>query len=293
MFRSIHPRQQAVAIEAFVQTLGARAKHAEVLELVARLNGAPHYNALVAATGSGRPDALTRRIKGWLVARFERLAPVIEAWTPAAVEPAGRALPEALAALMFEAGQGAASEREANRRIAEALAEAKRHIAEFEDQAYKAAGFNRVLPVPTGAKLLSVRASLYNEDDSAFEFLVDGDPVRLTFGQADEDGESATGLQEGLDSERPSLLERILERAVLAEAIVHYPRADRYGVPEEATNEGARAWAWAEGFAVTADFEGTGEDSGDDTPAWADLGLWVRTDDFEALRVYARCATSG
>ncbi len=280
MFRSIHPRQQAVAIEAFVQTLGARAKHSEVLELVARLNGAPHYNALVAATGSGRPDALTRRIKGWLAARFERLAPVIEAWTPAAVEPAGRALPEAMAALMFEAGQGAASEREANRRIAEALAEAGRHIAEFEDLAYKAAGFNRVVSVPSGAKLLSVRVSLFDEEDQTFEFLLDGDPVRLTLGEPADDAHA----------ESSAILEGILERSALAEAIVHYPRADRYGVPEEATSRGARAWAWAEGFAVTEDFEGTGEDSGDDTPAWADLGLWVREDDLEALREYARGA---
>ncbi len=268
MFRSIHPRQQAAAIEAFVQAQGVKPKHADVLELVARLNGASHYNALVASNGSGRPDALTKRIKGWLAARFERFLPVIEAWHPGSREPQGRALVEALAGLMHEAGSSGATERESNRLIAEALTEARRVLGEFEDLAYKAAGFNREFAAPQGHKLVSVRASLVDEDGQGYEFLVNGDPVVLAFGD-DEDGDA--------------LLERVLERSALAEAIVHYPRADRYGVPHEATHDGARDWAWAQGFAVTPDFEGSAEDSRDDSPAWVDLGLWLHPEDIEAL----------
>lgn len=57
----------------------------------------------------------------------------------------------------------------------------------------------------------------------------------------------------------------VIGRGVAHRLEVRYPRAERYGVPVEASQQGGERWAKDMGFVLGKDFEVWGEDSGDDS----------------------------
>lgn len=111
----------------------------------------------------------------------------------------------------------------------------------LEHRTWQAMGFNRELAaIPESFVALQLESVMFDEEAA----------WALTSSGADLDD---------------TLMQAIMTQGVVALIEVRYPRADRYGVPEESTEEGAREWLWAEGFQVLQFLEAYGEDTGDDS----------------------------
>lgn len=71
------------------------------------------------------------------------------------------------------------------------------------------------------------------------------------------------------------LHEKLYEQGVVSHLSVTYPRADRYGIPQEATNKGGLRWLWDMGFRVSPDLTVSARDSGDDGMARAQIRIHI------------------
>lgn len=58
MERKMTPAKQVSAVEDFIVNYGTQAKHTQVLELVAKLNGAKSWNQLKKSNNTNKPEAL-------------------------------------------------------------------------------------------------------------------------------------------------------------------------------------------------------------------------------------------
>lgn len=54
--------------------------------------------------------------------------------------------------------------------------------------------------------------------------------------------------------------------------------------PRKQPSEGGRAWLWQEGWAVTPDLDVDGQDTGDDSMACVDMGVYLTAEHLKALR---------
>jgi hypothetical protein len=80
------------------------------------------------------------------------------------------------------------------------------------------------------------------------------------------------------DDEQPSLIDPDNCTLINIERVkITYPRGDRYGVPEAATDSGARRYLRSLGFRVPAELEIEAKDSRDDTPM--QLTIWGKAPD--------------
>lgn len=226
MFRSLNPKKQAAQISAFVAQYGGNAPHAQVLELVARLNGAPYWTALQGAKRKPVATPVTRAT--------ELLMQTVESG-PA---PVKSALGHSLPALVDALAPGASTEKQALNAAIEALEQLKLLADELQQAAWRQLGFNRLAKRSPAGYL----------------------PVALTAIMYDDEQAWCAGSTE-LSAE---LLSEVLSKGVLTVLSIEFPRSDRYGVPQEATFAGAQEWLWNEGFCVLEDFDLESADRGDD-----------------------------
>lgn len=250
MQRKQTPANQVELIDAFIRSSGAQAKRADLLELVARLNGAANWNEL---ERPARENAFSRKMRQVLAPWAERfgLTKQMREFVPAAHNKPNEAVLQALYQVVVP-HRNEDSERAAMSKACidlDTLAETAREVAH---QLRKELGYDREVPEPEGVSVYTMRTVML-DDDSPWTIVLDGDEIEIP----------------------QNLFEELLKVGVVGEAKVEYPRGDRYGVPEEATDEGCKEFLWGQGFALSTTFEAFGEDTGDDSMATCELGIYI------------------
>lgn len=243
MQRNLNPKAQAELVEKFLAANGATAQHTQVLELVAHLNGAANWNALERPK-KARESAFTSNVKALLQpwAQMFNLEKELSSFQP---DEQKRPVESVLRAVfqVAVANQAGRSESEAWRLAALALDTLSSTAREVEQGVRTKQGANRVRPLPDASQcpVYSLQTTML-DDESPWTILLDGEDVDIPY----------------------NLLDALLEKAVVAEAVVEFPRADRYGVSTEATHSGCREWLFGQGFALAEDIDISGRDTGDD-----------------------------
>lgn len=238
MFRKIDPKAQANLIDNYVVEQGGLPKRTKTLEVVAKINGAPHWNALQGAKQV--PDANEKLLLSAL----------------------GRSsIDEALLALML---QGVADDSEKSsllQKVQQNLAKLQEVADNLEHKVWQAMGFNRVADtLPVGGTQYLLECQMFDDEPDWV--------MRYPDIELDDD-----------------LMTAIREQGVVTDITVEFPRSDRYGVPEEATDNGAQEWLWVEGFQVSNTLEVNGEDRGDDGVMSCKIRIYLPVD--LANRVHA------
>ena len=263
MFRTITPKKQAKLVEDFINRHPAGAVHSEVLELVAALNGAPHWNALVAQTGKERESALAKAVKSLLrpLAQSRQLSALLDACRPGSKSPAGRGLVEGLYAWLAE--PTASLSESPLPLLRDRLMELNSVTDGLLKSVNQSLGACLEGSAPDDWVLMVLSTRLFDESEG-FSIDWEGNLLPL-FDEADE----------ARNEQGEAILERIAAHGTVREATIEYPRGDRYGVPEEATESGCREWLWGMGFKVDTRFDAYGCDRGDDGMASVELVLSV------------------
>lgn len=225
MFRSLDPKKQAEHISAFIQSHGGTAPHTQVLELVAKLNGAPYWNALCST--KRKPATAAALVTERLLQQ-----------TATSGGPVHALLARNLSTLVRDLAPGAKTEESVLQAVVGAMKQLESLAAQLQHAAWQQQGFNRVAQqYPTGYVAVTLSTTMYDEEQ-AWSY-------------------QDTPLSAELQTE-------VLKVGVAIELDVEFPRSDRYGVPDEATVSGAREWLWNEGFCVYDSFEIDSSDRGDD-----------------------------
>lgn len=238
MQRKLNPQAQVEAVDAFVRAAGSTPKRAEVLELVARLNGAANWNELERPP---RESAFSRKMRELLLPWSKRfdVEKQMREFTPAPI-PSNEAVLQAIHQLLLPPVKNL-NERETATRACMQLQMLSEVAEEVATALRKRLGEDREVP-PGDVPLWSLQTRMM---DGEIEWTILSDGAYL-------------GIPE-------DLLEEAIDVGVAAEARIDYPRGDRYGVPEEATDPGCREWLWAQGFALSTEFDVFGKDTGDDS----------------------------
>jgi hypothetical protein len=252
MIRALTPKKQAELLTEFLTQSGVTPAHTQVLELVARMNGAPNWNALKKTATRSPENAFSKAVKVMLGpwAKHFKVESELKALRPNGVLSNSASILNEIYQTLVQ--QHVQPSTDAWRDAQQALKLVRDATIEVFNLVWKARGFNRVFQAPEGCEIYTLKARVYDED-SGWEIELDGDLVNIP----DE------------------CLDELLEKAVVAEATVEFPRSDKYGVPEESTDSGMREWLWREGFAITPDICMNGEDRGDDGAMSCDLAAYL------------------
>lgn len=262
MMRALTPKKQAELLTEFMTQCGASAAHTQVLELVARLNGAPNWNALQKPRAPAQENAFSKAVKVMLAPWAKRLniEAELKAFRPTREPSSPARVLNGLYQAMVQQHQEPG--KEAWKGAQEALKLAREASIDVEDLVWKTMGFNRVLPAPQGCDTYTLKTEMFDEE-SGWKIELDGDLVDVP----------------------DDLLDELLEKAVVAVATVEFPRGDKYGVPHEATDEGMRDWLWEFGFAVIPDLYVEGSDRGDDGMMSCEIGVYLPAELVEKIRL--------
>lgn len=156
-------------------------------------------------------------------------------------------------------GQGATNLHAISRAV-RGLEALKTEIDAAAHNAWTSIGFNRVVNNVDGL-----------EEHTFFDVMYDDDsPLQFTDG---------TDIDEELSEE-------ISRQGAVTSIHVTYPRSDRYGIPSEAWESGAREWLWSRGFAVTETLAVTSEDGGDDSMMSCEITVCIPPELAEQLNEY-------
>lgn len=165
------------------------------------------------------------------------------------------------------------NDRDALRMAYANLGELQARAEDLQDAIMRNFGFRQCLSTDTLKDYAEITIFCYvSIDEQPFELLVNA--VTLAQVGLASSEEIRSGSQMYVDIP-DHLHERIFEEGVVTALNITFPRSDRYGVIEEATEKGAQRWLWDNGFSVSPDLSVDAEDSGDDTPAKARIVLHV------------------
>jgi hypothetical protein len=258
MFRAIDSKVQADLIDGYVVEQGGRPKRTKTMEVVARINGAPNWNAMQQQKNRNVP---------------ERKSALVEALVPAdlpvdtLVALAASLDDPVLSLILADVPEGASKEGllvAAQSKLETLLPSLER----LQHYVATARGLNRVArEVATSCRIL-LSTQMYSEEESWV--------LRLPRTNVADEFRHFNLPEE--------LFVEVRKKGIVIEAEVQYPRSDRFGVPAEATSEGFTQFIWEEGFRIAKTLEVFGEDSGDDTPMSCIINVAIPED------VYAQVA---
>lgn len=175
--------------------------------------------------------------------------------------PFGRYVQDALVHLARRAGPAA---------LGDVLDDLSRYAASLASAARMASGEWRTVKVPDGH--LSARITLSPYDDEA--------PVTVRTGASGDGSAFELNLA---DDRHAASFAALAAHGIATSARVFFPRADRYGVPVEATDDGCSRAVRDHGFALSTAFQAFAEDSGDDTPMTIEIEVATPGDALAAV----------
>lgn len=259
MQRKQTPAKQVALVEAFLGTAGLQPKHAEVLELVAKLNGAANWNELERAPRENKvTKALRKMLRPW--AQDFGAEAELNGFQPAVLTNVGQSIRIALFQVVLGSRAGADEKTAATAACTEldALSEYAKKLAR---NLRKQLGHDREVEIPPGFESYEMSTTMFDEEQD-WQVSLDDFDIDLP----------------------EELREEIFRQAVVSRARVEYPRGDRYGVPTEASEEGCREYLWEQGFAVATTFEGYGVSTGDDSMARCIIKVYLPSELVQRIR---------
>lgn len=263
MMRTMTPKNQVDLIARFLQRHGCKAQRTAIQELVAQLSGAKHWNAFRATP---QPDLtpLAQQVQQWLLplATPGEQQALLQSALPAAqdVDPL-----LCLFLLAASGEQGDSLDRASLERLLTKLRAFSAIALSLEENVNRALGHNQVRPAPEHWPTVRLFNPAVYDDETGLSLLLPGEK---TFWEDRDAGVAPHALYDEGDEARNRVLlglaERLCVEGIVTEAVVEFPRADHYGVPEEATDSGAEALFWNAGYTLAPGFLAEGTDRGDD-----------------------------
>jgi hypothetical protein len=264
MQRNLNPKAQAELIATFLSANGGATQHTKVLELVARLNGAATWNELERKKPI-RDSALTSKVKSLLApwAKMFGLEKELLSFQP---DEHKRPIESVLRAVfqVTVSDQTGGDIKASWLHATKALETLRDTAQEVLDEIKAKLNVSRVKPRPDTqtCPVYSLKTTMMDEF-APWTILLDGDDVEIP----------------------AELYDEFLEVAIVAEAEVEFPRADKYGVPEEATHNGCREWLLEQGFALANGIDISGRDTGCDGMEVCQIAAFVPEELVQRIRM--------
>lgn len=156
----------------------------------------------------------------------------------------------------------ASSQRCMLRAASQNLSELQFQVQQLQDSIKRHFGFHRHVQLSEGMSSINLECPMFDETEPFEMVLADGQRLIVP----------------------DDLHEQVFQQGVVSELVVRYPRSDRYGIPEAATEAGGLRWLWDMGFSVVPHLSVIGRDTGDDSANSAKIEIYLPTSLIKEIR---------